>query len=72
MADHLNSNGHAVPKAVSEAMYALNPIGAPKGDPKIKKLLASKAFPHMTAERLAERDPNGEVKGWMARLASMV
>lgn len=72
VADHLNSNGYAVPKAVSEALHALKPVGAAKGDSKIKKLLAAKAFPRMTAERLAERDPNGEVKGWMTRLAGMV
>ena len=72
VADHLNANGHAVPKAVSVALHALNPIGAPMGDTKVKKLLARKAFPYMTAERLAERDPDGEIKGWMARLAGMV
>lgn len=72
MADHLNVNGHAVPKAVSIALHALNPIGEPKRDGTVKKLLAEKAFPCMTAERLAERDPGGEVKAWMVRLADMV
>lgn len=72
VADHLNASGHAVPKAVSVALYAANPVGDPKKDSTIKKLLAAKAFPSMTFERLAERDPNGEVKGWMARLAGMV
>lgn len=72
VADHLNANGHAVPKAVSVALHAVKPVGDPKKDSTIKKLLSAKAFPCMTAERLAERDPNGEVKGWMARLAGMV
>lgn len=72
VADHLNANGHAVPKAVSVALHKLSPIGEPKKDSTVKKLLASKAFPFMTAQRLAERDPNGEVKGWMVRLAGMV
>jgi putative ATP-dependent endonuclease of the OLD family len=72
VADHLNVSGHAVPKAVSIALHALNPVGEPKRDGTVKKLLAEKAFPYMTAGRLAERDPTGEVKGWMVRLADMV
>ena len=72
VADHLNVSGHAVPKAVSVALHRRNPIGDPKNDSTVKKLLAAKAFPCMTAQRLAERDPNGEVKGWMVRLAGMV
>lgn len=72
VADHLNANGHAVPKAVALGLYAANPVGEPKKDGTVKKLLASKAFPCMTAARLAERDPHGEVKGWMVRLAGMV
>lgn len=72
VSDHLNVSGHAVPKAVSVALYALNPVGDPKKDSTIKKLLAAKAFPCMTAQRLAERDPDGEIKSWMVRLAGMV
>lgn len=71
VADHLNVRGHAVPKAVSIALHALNPVGDPKKDSTVKKLLAEKAFPCMTAERLADRDPNGEVRSWMVRLADM-
>lgn len=72
VADHLNANGHAVPKSVSVALHALNPMGDPMKDSTVKKLLAAKAFPRMTAQRLAERDPNGEVKNWMVRLAGML
>lgn len=72
VADHLNSAGHAVPKAVSLAMHALNPVGEPRKDDKVKKMLAERAFPLMTADRIAERDPGGEVKGWMLRLAEML
>ena len=72
VADHLNTNGHAVPTAVAMGLHAANPIGDPKKDSTVKKILASKAFPCMTAERLAERDPNGEVRGWMVRLSSML
>lgn len=38
----------------------------------LKKLLASKAFLCMTADRLVERDPNGEVRDWMVRLSAML
>ncbi len=72
VADHLNANGHAVPKAVALGIHATNPVGAPMKDSTVKKLLASKAFPCMTADRLSERDPNGEVRGWMARLSTML
>lgn len=72
VADHLNANGHAVPRAVAMALHAANPIGDPKKDSTIKKILASKAFPCMTADRLAERDPSGEVKGWVMRLLAMI
>lgn len=72
VADHLNANGHAVPKAVAMALHEANPVGDPKKDSTVKKLLANRAFRCMTAARLAERDPEGEVRGWMLRLADMV
>ncbi|WP_422845684.1 ATP-binding protein [Acidovorax sp. M2(2025)] len=72
VADHLNADGHAVPKAVALGLHAANPVGAPMKDSTVKKLLASKAFPCMTADRLAERDPNGEVRDWMVRLLAML
>jgi hypothetical protein len=37
-----------------------------------KKKLAASAFPKMTAARIAQRDPQGEVKGWLTRLAAML
>lgn len=37
-----------------------------------KKKLASFAFPKMTAERVAARDPNNEITGWLTRLAAML
>lgn len=72
VADHMNSSGHSVPRAVAVAMHALRGDGEPMKDSKVKKLLAKKVFPLMTAERIAARDPNGEVKTWMLRLAGMV
>ncbi len=72
VADHLNADGHAVPKAVALGLHAAHSVGAPMKDSTVKKLLASKVFPYMTADRLAERDPNGEVRGWMVRLSAML
>jgi len=37
-----------------------------------KKYLAEKAFSHMTAQRIADRDPLGEVRGWFVRLNQML
>jgi ABC-type cobalamin/Fe3+-siderophores transport system ATPase subunit len=39
---------------------------------KAKKYLADRAFPRMTAERIDERDPSGEVRGWFLHLREMV
>jgi hypothetical protein len=44
VADHLNANGHAVPKAVAMDLHSANSVGDPKKDSTNKKLLASKAF----------------------------
>lgn len=72
VADHLTPAGDALPKVVSLALHAANPVGAPRGEDKIKKLLADQVFPRMTAAHLAERDPGGEIKDWMTRLAAML
>lgn len=37
----------------------------------IKKKLAKKSFPLMTASRLAERDPIGEVEGWFNKIGEL-
>lgn len=38
----------------------------------VKKKLAKFAFPKMTAERIRQRDPAGEVEGWFRRIGSML
>lgn len=43
-----------------------------KNHGKIKAKLAREAFPQMTAELLAQRDPAGEVAGWMRRIRGML
>jgi hypothetical protein len=37
-----------------------------------KKKLAKFAFPRMTAERIQQRDPNGEIEGWFRRIGGML
>ena len=37
-----------------------------------KKRLSQYAFPKMNAERITERDPEGEVKGWLLRIGTML
>lgn len=37
-----------------------------------KRKLAQHAFPMMTAQRIAERDPDGEVEGWLRRIGDML
>lgn len=37
-----------------------------------KARLAERAFPLMTAARIHERDPGGEVVGWMRRIRDML
>lgn len=41
------------------------------GHQKAKPILAQKAFPKMTAERIQARDPGGEVIGWFQRIGEM-
>jgi hypothetical protein len=38
---------------------------------KAKKWLNTRAVEKMTAERLAERDTSGEVRGWLATIAAL-
>ena len=37
-----------------------------------KRKLAKNAFPRMTAARISERDPKGEVEGWFRRIGAML
>jgi len=72
VADHPNAEGKALPKLFAEAFFAKQNTDAAMSDTKAKQRLAEKAFPKMTATRLAERDPNGEVIGWFRRIAEML
>ncbi|MDH4610466.1 ATP-binding protein [Pseudomonas sp. BN102] len=72
IADQPNDENKAVPKLFAEAFFAKQNTDAPMGDTKAKQRLAEKAFPRMTAERIAERDPDGEVQSWFRRIAEML
>jgi hypothetical protein len=37
----------------------------------VKRWLNTRAVDRMTANRLAERDPDGEVRGWLATIAEL-
>lgn len=39
---------------------------------KAKKRISQEAFPKMTAAMLDERDPEGEIKGWLCRIKGML
>ncbi|MES1980509.1 MAG: hypothetical protein V4451_20900 [Pseudomonadota bacterium] len=70
--DYQDDLDRAVPKLFSAALHAANPVGHPINDTTAKKRLAAKAFPAMTAGRIKERDPAGEVEGWFRRLVAMI
>lgn len=70
--DHRDEDGNGVPQIFSAALFARNPVGAPISDNNAKRKLASQAFPLMTATRLRERDPDGEVEGWLRRIGAML
>lgn len=70
--DQPNHENKAVPELFAEAFSAKQNTDAPMGGTKAKQRLADKAFPRMTAERIAERDPDGEVKSWLRRIAEML
>ncbi len=69
--DHPVDN-KATPKLFGEAYSTHVGHGAPLGENKAKAKLAQQAFPCMTPEMLDERDPGGEVRGWLGRVALML
>lgn len=65
-------DGKATPKVFGEAFAAHRGHGEPLRDKKAKAKLAEHAFPLMTAAMLDQRDPDGEVRGWLQRLGGML
>lgn len=70
--DGLDANGKAVPALFASAMHAARPVGDPMNDGTAKKKLTARAFPLMTAARIASRDPAGEVEGWFRKIGLML
>lgn len=70
--DQRDATGKAVPALLSAALFAANPVGSPISDGTAKKRLANLAFPRMTAARLQQRDPDGEVEGWLRKIGAML
>lgn len=61
-----------VPSEFGVAWAHANGHEKPMGATKAKLYLAERAFPQMTAERIRERDPRGEVQGWFQMVGAMV
>ena len=61
----------SVPRAFAIAFSAAKGFDGVMSDTKAKQYL-SRAFAHMTAERINERDPEGEVRSWLERIAAML
>jgi len=70
--DHLDESGKAVPRIFAESYSIAQHYDGIMGDTKAKMLLAGRAFPLMTASRIRERDPDGEVEGWFRRIGAMI
>ncbi|RZK22953.1 MAG: OLD family endonuclease, partial [Flavobacterium sp.] len=69
--DNPGPDGKSVPKIFAEIFSADHNFDGIMKDNTAKGYL-SKAFENMNNERLTERDPDGEVKGWFTRLAAML
>lgn len=53
-------------------MFAAAGLDGVMKDNPAKARLAERGFPLMTAARIHERDPEGEVVGWMRRIRDML
>ena len=63
--DHPNEEGDATPRVFAKAFSATQGFDGIMGDSKAKMKLSDRAFSEMTAAMLKERDPDGEVEGWL-------
>ncbi len=72
VADVLNDEGNAVPRAFAIAYSKHKNHDGVMSDTKAKQYLAERAFPQMTAQLLLERDPEGEIRSWIERIGKML
>lgn len=70
--DHPNENGKATPKLFSEIYSLAQGFDGVMKDNNAKIRLSERAFPLMTSEMIAERDPDGEVQGWFRTIAGFL
>jgi len=70
--DHPNADGHATPKVFAIAYSRNKGLDSVLGESKAKNKLCEKAFPLMTSERIRDRDPDGEVEGWLRKITEML
>jgi len=71
ISDHPGADGKTVPKLFGEAFVQNRGHGNALSESNAKKKL-SKAFSVMSAERIRERDPHGEVEGWFRKVGEMM
>ncbi|WP_243402256.1 ATP-binding protein, partial [Lelliottia aquatilis] len=64
--------GKATPKVFAEAYSLAQHFDGVMKDNAAKARLAERAFPLMTAALIHQRDPEGEVVGWMRRIRDML
>lgn len=65
-------NGKATPKLFAEIYSIAEGYDGTMKDNNAKIRLAERAFPLMTAARINERDPHGEIRGWMHKIRDMI
>lgn len=70
--DHPNEDGKATPKVFSEIYSVAQGYDGIMKDNNAKIRLSEKAFPLMTSDMIAERDPDGEVEGWFRTIAGFL
>lgn len=70
VADH-PVEGKAVPRIFAEAYSIAQAYDGVMKDGPAKARLAEKAFPLMTAGLIQQRDPQGEVIGWLRRIGAL-
>jgi len=70
--DHPNEDGKATPKVFSEIYSVAQGYDGVMKDNNAKNRLSEKAFPLMTSDMIAARDPNGEVQGWFRTIAGFL
>ena len=65
--DQPDAQGEATPRSFAKAYSAKMNYESVMGDSKAKQKLAQ-AFRMMTYDRVLERDPSGEIEGWLTKL----